>query len=108
MITYNYDELGRVKTRAIDGVALTYEYDELGRITGETNALGTFNYDYEVVTSRLKTVTYPNGQTTSYCYYGNSEDRRLLERAIVGLVTRSVPAGTRQTLTSSQLSGMGL
>ena len=78
-IAYTYDELGRVESRAIDSVALSYDYDALGRITEEMNALGTFTYDYEGVTSRLSLVTYPNGQTTNYAYYGNAEDRRLLE-----------------------------
>jgi RHS repeat-associated protein len=78
-ITYGYDELGRVKSRAINGVALTYGYDALGRITTENNVLGVFSYQYDAVTSRLSTVTYPNGQTTSYAYYPNSGDHRLLE-----------------------------
>jgi YD repeat-containing protein len=79
VITYGYDELGRVKSRAIDGVPLTYTYDALGRITAETNALGTFSYGYDGVTSRLSEVTYPNGQTTTYAYFGNPGDRRLRE-----------------------------
>ncbi|HEY5564931.1 MAG TPA: hypothetical protein VIL33_05025, partial [Rhodothermia bacterium] len=76
-IAYGYDELGRVASRAIDGVALSYAYDALGRIQGETNALGAFSYEYDGVTSRLRKVTYPNGQTSSYAYYPNSGDHRL-------------------------------
>ena len=79
VISYTYDELGRTESRSIDGAGLNYEYDTLGRVTKETNALGVFIYDYENVTNRLSLVTYPNGQTTSYSYYGNTEDRRLLE-----------------------------
>jgi RHS repeat-associated protein len=78
-ITYTYDELGRVRSRAINGVALTYEYDALGRIGTENNVLGSFSYQYDGVTNRLDTVTYPNGQTTSYAYYSNSGDHRLQE-----------------------------
>jgi RHS repeat-associated protein len=79
VLSYAYDELGRVTSRAINGVALTYEYDALGRIATETNVLGAFSYQYDAVTSRLKTLTYPNGQTSSYAYYGNSGDHRLQE-----------------------------
>jgi RHS repeat-associated protein len=75
--TYSYDELGRVTTRAIDGVPTTYTYDVLGRVTVETNALGSFSYEYEGTTGRLRTVTYPNGQTTTYDYYSNTGDHRL-------------------------------
>jgi RHS repeat-associated protein len=78
-IVYSYDELGRVVNRAINGVALTSEFDALGRITTENNVLGSFSYQYDGVTARLKTVTYPNGQTTSYAYYTNSGDHRLQE-----------------------------
>jgi len=78
-ITYVYDELGRVTTRAIDGAAntLTWSFDALGRVTSEADVLGTFTYTYEGVTSRVATVTYPNGQTSAYSYLGNSQDHRL-------------------------------
>jgi len=78
-ITYAYDELGRVATRAINGIALTYEYDALGRIRAEVNELGTFTYEYEGVTSWLRRLSYPNGQTSTYAYYPNSGDHRLQE-----------------------------
>jgi hypothetical protein len=42
-ITYTYDALGRVKSRAIDGVAQAVTYDALGRVTVVTNAMGTFS-----------------------------------------------------------------
>lgn len=35
-ITYTYDELGRVTSRAINGVAASQTYDALGRTTAET------------------------------------------------------------------------
>jgi RHS repeat-associated protein len=76
-ITYGYDELGRVESRAINSVAATQEYDALGRVTSETNVLGTFGYGYDGVTARLASVTYPNGQASSYSYLGNTGDRRL-------------------------------
>jgi RHS repeat-associated protein len=78
-ISYAYDELGRIVSRAINGVALTYEYDALGRIITENNVLGAFSFQYDSVTSRVETVAYPNGQTTSYAFYPNSGDHRLQE-----------------------------
>ena len=79
VIVYAYDEISRVRNRAINGVALSYEYDTLGRITTENNVLGAFSYQYDGVTNRLKTLTYPNGQTSIYSYYANSGDHRLQE-----------------------------
>src|SRR5581483_6537385 len=76
-ITYAYDELGRVVSRAINGVAVTQTYDALGRTTGETNVLGSFSYGYDGVTARLASVTYPNGQTSAYRYLDNANDHRL-------------------------------
>jgi YD repeat-containing protein len=78
-ITYGYDELGRVTTRQIDGSANTIAtaYDALGRVNTEANALGTFTYTYEGATNRGSNLTYPNGQATSYSYFGNTGDHRL-------------------------------
>jgi YD repeat-containing protein len=76
-ITYQYDELGRVVSRTLGGVARTEQYDALGRVTTEVNALGTFTYGYDGPTGRLATVTYPNGQTSAYSYFDNLHDRRL-------------------------------
>ena len=53
-------------------------YDSLGRLDTTTNALGSFTRGYEYdVTPRLRKLTYPNGQTANYNYFGNSNDRRL-------------------------------
>ena len=76
-ITYQYDELGRVVSRAINAVAATQAYDALGRVTTETNVLGTFGYGYDGVTARLASVTYPNGQASRYTYLDTAGDRRL-------------------------------
>jgi YD repeat-containing protein len=52
-ITYTYDAVGRVTTRAINGAAnsVTWAFDALGRGASETNLLGTFTYTYDGVTS---------------------------------------------------------
>ncbi len=58
-IKYNYDELGRVFNRAINGSAVRQTYDSLGRVTVVTNALGVFNYSYVNATPRLATAALP-------------------------------------------------
>jgi RHS repeat-associated protein len=78
-ISYGYDELGRVTTRAINGAAntVTWAFDSLGRVTSEQNVLGTFAYTYHGTTGRLNTATYPNNQTSTYSYFGSANDHRL-------------------------------
>lgn len=76
-LSYAYDELTRVTTRAVNAVGLTYSYDALGRVSSEVNALGTFAYGYHGATNRLASVLYPNGQTSTYAYLGNTMDHRL-------------------------------
>jgi YD repeat-containing protein len=77
IITYTYDALGRVKSRAIDGVAQAVTYDMLGRVTVVTNALSSFTNAYVGVTGRISTNYYPNGQQTVFSYYGSTNDFRL-------------------------------
>jgi YD repeat-containing protein len=78
-IAYTYDELGRVIQRAINGSAnqVEWTFDALGRVTSEENLLGEFTYSYHGVTNRLNTVTYPNGQTSTYSYLDDESDHRL-------------------------------
>jgi len=76
-ITYEYDELGRRISTAIDGVASRMTYDAAGRVTTETNALGAFTYAYDRASSRVLTNGFPNGMTVERGYGGNLEDREL-------------------------------
>ena len=76
-VTYQYDQLGRVVGRAINGVAQALTYDSLGRPTVITNALGAFTNSYVNATRRLASETYSNGQTNRYSYYDNLGDQRL-------------------------------
>jgi RHS repeat-associated protein len=78
-ITYSYDQVGRVTNRAINAVADAVTYDNLGRVMIVSNALGVFSNKYIGVTARLNKMTYPNGQTLTNTYFGNSGDRRLQE-----------------------------
>jgi RHS repeat-associated protein len=77
VITYQYDALGRVTNRAIDGVAMTMTFDALGRVTNTTNVLGSFTNTYVGATLRLNSVAYPNGQGASFSYFGTNNDLRL-------------------------------
>jgi RHS repeat-associated protein len=76
-ITYQYDELGRITNRAINGVAAAVTFDTLGRVAGLTNALGAFTYTYDGISRRLASLSYPNGQSSTFTYYSNLGDRRL-------------------------------
>jgi RHS repeat-associated protein len=78
-IGYGYDELGRVVSRTLNGVTSTWSYDVLHRLSSQGDPIGTFTYAYVGTTSRLQTLTYPNGQTSAYAYFPNSGDRRLQE-----------------------------
>ena len=79
IITFGYDELGRVINRSINGAAnsQSWAFDSLGRLSGNTNKLGGFVYTYVGVTNRLQTLAYPGGATTNYLYFDNLEDKRL-------------------------------
>jgi RHS repeat-associated protein len=78
-VGYTYDELGRVATRTLNGVGTTYAYDALGRLTILGDPLGSFTRAYVGTTSRLASLTYPNGQQSTYAYHPNSGDKRLQE-----------------------------
>lgn len=85
-IAYNYDELGRVTGRSINGAAnsMSMVYDPLGRVTSESNSLGTFTTAYLNQTARPISLTYPNGQSTLYQYFDNLGDQRLKQIANFG------------------------
>jgi RHS repeat-associated protein len=76
-ITYSYDELGRVKDKAINSVNQTFTFDALGRVTASTNALGSFSYTYVTNTARLSKASMPNGVTNTFDYFDENEDNRL-------------------------------
>src|SRR5207237_7961151 len=65
-ITYGYDELGRVSSRANNGVAMTHGYDPLGRVTSEMNLLRTLTYAYPRATNRSARVPWQDARTTDY------------------------------------------
>jgi RHS repeat-associated protein len=77
VVTYQYDQLSRQISRAINGVALATSYDILGRPARQTNALGSFQFSYFDTTRHLASEVYPDGQTNLYVYYDNAGDQRL-------------------------------
>jgi RHS repeat-associated protein len=76
-ITYNYDVLGRIINRAIDGVAQSASYDALGRVTVWTNALGSFTNVYVGATGLIATNFAPFGKKTIFSYLDTTHDQRL-------------------------------
>jgi RHS repeat-associated protein len=79
IITFTYDQLGRVTNRSINGTSnsAAWSFDSLGRVSATTNKLGIFNYGYVNVTDRLGSMTYPDGGSTVYSYFPNALDKRL-------------------------------
>ena len=91
-IAHTYDALGRMKTQSINGAANTTtidNYDALGRVTQFTNPLGAFSQTYDPVNLMPKTVTAPNGLTTTLDYHTATADLRLKE--IKHTLTGDVP-----------------
>jgi RHS repeat-associated protein len=76
-VTYLYDELGWETNRTINGVSRGWVRDPLGRVTNSVNALGSFAYSYDGASRRITDISFPNGQTSHFDYYGNVGDRRL-------------------------------
>lgn len=76
-VTYNHDLLGRVISRAINGVPQSVLHDAAGRLSTITNALGSFGFTYEASSGRITGVSMPNGQSVTASYLGNAGDRRL-------------------------------
>ena len=83
VISYGYDQLGRVNSQSInDGAtnnATSISYDSLGRATSVTNPLGAFGFAYVDTTNRLSSISYPNSQSTAFSYFPNTGDQRLQE-----------------------------
>ena len=89
VVSYQYDNLGRTTQRQINDPGtpntVTWSYDQMSRVTSETNTLGTFNYAYvddlhngttngsSKGTTRLASISYPNGQVTNFSWYGPNQ-----------------------------------
>lgn len=77
VISYGYDELGRISQRSLSGVNESVEFDSLGRPHKLTNQLGGFSAAYEGSSSRLRTVIHSGGLKTEFGYWPATKDFRL-------------------------------
>jgi RHS repeat-associated protein len=87
-ITFTYDALGRRVSKAINGVVNSMTLDQIGRVVGEANALGVFSYVYDAASTRILSMSYPNGQRATFSYLDNLGDRHLAR--ITNLFNRSI------------------
>ena len=76
-ITYQYDALGRITNRAINGVGITNTFDAMGRVIRVDNVLGTFTNTYAGTTMRLTSVSNYNGLSSTNLYFDTNNDLRL-------------------------------
>lgn len=92
--SFNYDVLGRVKNRTVNGSAQSWTFDALGRVTGENNALDSFLFSYLGPTGQLTGVRSSSGPSLQYAYASNSQLRRLAK-------ITNMTGGNRPNLLSS-------
>lgn len=79
-ITYGYDALGRVASRAVAGEGTeSYAYDAIGRLVGDGNDLGQFAMSYLGETGQItsRALPSPSSISTVWSYLPNTGDRRL-------------------------------
>jgi RHS repeat-associated protein len=88
VIAYNYDAVGRITNRAINGVSQQVAFDALHRVMLVTNVLGRFTNTYVGGTMLLSTNFAPNGKKTIFSYLSITNDERLAE--ILNQKTNSV------------------
>lgn len=80
-LEYDYDALGRMRMRKVDGQVETFAYDSLGRMTGHNSPLGNATLGYlgatnQVVGRSVQQVTGAHWDT-AWQYGDNLADRRL-------------------------------
>jgi RHS repeat-associated protein len=84
---FQYDAVGRVTMRSIDGDAEAFQYDALGRVQATSDALGGFSLSYLGQSAQLLTRKSSSFVGTIYTYESNLNDRRL--KSITNLGARS-------------------
>jgi RHS repeat-associated protein len=91
IISYQYDALGRVASRTVDGNSETFFYDAIGRLVSHNNDLGEFSMSYlgqtRQITSLNTGISIAVGNVgrilpigfvgTDWTYDSNLKDRRL-------------------------------
>ncbi|HEU5122558.1 MAG TPA: RHS repeat-associated core domain-containing protein [Verrucomicrobiae bacterium] len=73
LVTFSYDELGRVAQRTVNNVTEKLAYDALGRLTAAQNPLDNFIYSYENASGRLKSINRLAGSIASFTYFSNGD-----------------------------------
>ncbi|TXT25035.1 MAG: RHS repeat-associated core domain-containing protein [Rhodocyclaceae bacterium] len=85
-----YNNLGHlIASTGADGYTLGFDRDPLGRITGAYNEEGhrvSFSLD---VDGRPRSLTDPNGLTTSYDYYDSTQDGQLKRSSLPSITGQS-------------------
>ena len=85
-IAYGYDKVGRLAARSVGGDMEQFGYDSLNRLTTHVDDLGTFTRTYLGETTQL--TGQSNGTLgTTWSYYPNQQDRRLMSVATTGGTT---------------------
>lgn len=101
--TYAYDNLGRLLTATMSGQSITDAYDALGRQTGEAGTYGAFAYQYDLA-GRLAQLTWPDGFYVNYDYDVTGEVTKVRENGAssgAGVLASYVydDLGNRKTVT---------
>ncbi|MCP3728122.1 hypothetical protein M3I53_34275 [Paraburkholderia sp. CNPSo 3272] len=73
-VSYQYDALGRLSSRTVDGVTLSRTYDNLGRPHVDTNPLGSFTYSYNGTTRSVTEIYSNSGPQMRVGYYDIKHD----------------------------------
>lgn len=76
-VTYDYDELGRVIGKTINGSRQSVTYDAVGRLATVANPLDEFTYRYADATLRVSSVTSNHGPRMEATYFGPEGDELL-------------------------------
>jgi len=79
LVSYNYDALGRITNRAINGAVQQMTFDALHRVVVVTNVLGLFTNTYVGATMLISTNLAPFGKKTVFSYLSVSNDEHLAE-----------------------------
>jgi YD repeat-containing protein len=64
VITFQYDDRGRRKAYAVDGVGAQHDLDGQGRLKSETTPLGTTTFQFDPLSLLPTSTLYPNGART--------------------------------------------
>jgi RHS repeat-associated protein len=87
VVSYQYDGLGRLKGRTVDGDTESFTYDPIGRLSTNSNDLGHFLISYLGQTPQVMGLhSLSSPVRTDWSYDTNLNDRRLLS------ITNRVPA----------------